>query len=190
MPPKAKFTEEQIVAAALRIVRREGMARLTARSLGKELQSSVCPIFTVLESMEEVQCRVIAAAKESYAGYVRRGLQQELAFKGVGEQYIQFAIEEPELFRLLFMSEQNTGIDSFLPTVDDNYELILASVREPYALGDEEAKKLYLHLCVYAHGIATLCAMRVCLFGQEDISRMLTEVFVGLLKEMKRGKEQ
>ena len=36
MPPKAKFTREQITKAALEIVREENFERLTARSLGKK----------------------------------------------------------------------------------------------------------------------------------------------------------
>lgn len=33
MPPSAKFTREEIIGAALAIVRREGMPALTARAL-------------------------------------------------------------------------------------------------------------------------------------------------------------
>ena len=40
MPPKAKFTKEQITKAALEIVRAENMESLTARALGKKLGSS------------------------------------------------------------------------------------------------------------------------------------------------------
>lgn len=47
MPPKAKFTKEQIVNAALDIIRENGTSELTARALGKRLGSSACPIFTV-----------------------------------------------------------------------------------------------------------------------------------------------
>ena len=55
MPPKAKFTKEQIISKGLDIVREEGMDNLTARALGNRLGSSACPIFTVFENMEEVQ---------------------------------------------------------------------------------------------------------------------------------------
>ena len=53
MPPKAKFTKQQIVDAALEIFRDEGMEKLTSRNLGKKLGSSACPIFTVFSGMEE-----------------------------------------------------------------------------------------------------------------------------------------
>ena len=111
MPPKAKFTRVQITQAALELVREEGIGGLTARTLAKKLGSSSCPIFTVFENMEEVQQSVLEAAKACYKGYVEKGLAQAAAFKGVGTQYILFAVQEPKLFQLLFMNEQSAVPD-------------------------------------------------------------------------------
>lgn len=93
MPPKAKFTKEEIIETSIRIVRNEGFSALTARALGAELGSSARPIFTVFKSMEEVRQEVINASKKLYNGYVKKGLSQEIQFKGVGEQYVLFAIQ-------------------------------------------------------------------------------------------------
>ena len=49
MPPKAKFTKEEITEAALNIVQTNGFEALTARELGTRLGSSARPIFTVLK---------------------------------------------------------------------------------------------------------------------------------------------
>lgn len=61
MPPKPRFTREEIVAAALDIVSRQGIEALTARELGEVLGSSARPIFTVFRSMEELQQEVRSA---------------------------------------------------------------------------------------------------------------------------------
>lgn len=190
MPPKAKFTREQITEAALEIVRAENFESLTARALGKKLGSSACPIFTVFENMEEVQQTVLGAAKNIYKQYVERGLSQKPAFKGVGTQYILFAIKEPKLFQILFMSEQTElpGIDRVLPMIDESYDKILASITAEYGLEKKAAERLYKHLWVYTHGIASLCATKMCRFTGEEISEMMTEVFIGLLRKMKEGK--
>ena len=186
MPPKAKFTKEQIASAALEIIRKGSPESVTARTLAKELGSSACPIFTVFDSMDEVLVEATKQAKELYAEYIQRGLSEEIPFKGVGKQYIQFAKDEPKLFQLLFMTEMDIGtIDHFLPVIDDNYSLILESVKS-YGLNDIDAKNLYTHLTIYTHGIATLIARKVVNFTDEDIGRMLTEVFVSLLKDTKR----
>lgn len=182
MPPKAKFTKQQIAEAGLEIVRYGGIENLTARALGKKLGSSSCPIFTVFENMEEVQHEVLMATQNKYNEYTLRGLSQNPAFKGIGEQYIQFAKDEPKLFQLLFMSEKlNTmSVDDRL-ALDDYYEEIVLSIQTQYGISESNSKKLYRHLWIYTHGISTLIATKVCFFTDEEISSMLTETFSGFI---------
>lgn len=189
MPPKCKFTREEIIQAALDIARNAGMDFVTARALGTKLGSSSKPIFSVFENMEEVQAEVEKAAKALYAEYVQVGLNQELAFKGVGTQYILFAIKEPKLFQLLFMSEQpqKPSVSGVLPIIDESYEQILQSVQNGYDLDKGNSERLYRHLWIYTHGIAVLCATNMCSFTAEDISGMMTEVCRSLLNTIKGG---
>lgn len=189
MPPECKFTREEIIQAALEIAKNEGTASITARALGTKLGSSSKPIFSVFENMKEVQTEVLKAAKALYAEYVQVGLNQELAFKGVGTQYILFAIKEPKLFQLLFMSEQpqKPSVSGILPLIDESYEQILLSVQNGYNLDKENSERLYRHLWIYTHGIAVLCATNMCSFTADDISGMMTEVCRSLIKEIKGG---
>lgn len=188
MPPKAKFEREEIIEAGLSLVREEGFDALTARALAERLGSSPRPIFTVFQSMEEVQSEVLKAARECYNVRVRKGLAvtDKPRFKGVGEQYIRFAVEEPKLFGLLFMKEQakQPEIGEILPVIDENYEEILLSIVEGYGISNADALRLYQHLWIYTHGIATLLATRMCCFTPEQISTMITEVCSSLLKEI------
>lgn len=188
MPPKAKFEKDEIISAALSIVKESGMSALTARSLGSKLGSSPRPIFTVFQSMEEVQTEVINRAKAVYAGYVKKGLDCVPAFKGVGTQYILFAINEPKLFQLLFMSQQKTlpSVLNVLPVIEEHYEDILSSIRSGYSIDNNNAERIYRHLWIYTHGIATLCATRTCRFTGEEISAMMTDVFTSLIGKIKR----
>lgn len=189
MPPKAKFTKAEIIDAALDIVRSEGPQSLTARSLGAKLGSSARPIFTVFSSMEDVQKDVVEAAKMLYDSYIEKGLTETTAFKGVGTQYITFAIKEPKLFQLLFMTEQERvpNLDDVLPLIDDSYEKILLSIKKDYGIAVTSAKRIYMHLWIYTHGIATLCATGMCRFTGEEIGKMMSEVCKSLLKNMKTG---
>lgn len=190
MPPKAKFSREEIIEAALNIVRTESFDALTSRALGAKLGSSARPIFTVFQNMEEVQQAVIEAAKARYKNYVQKGLKENPAFKGVGTQYILFAVNEPKLFQLLFMTEQGQipDLSSVLPLIEDSYEQILLSIQNDYGMKGDLAERLYHHLWIYTHGIATLCATQTCRFTGDEISEMMTEVFISLLKNMRAGK--
>ena len=74
MPPKPKFTKEDIIAAALELVSQRGMDALTSRDLGAKLGSSARPIFTVFENMEQVQQQVRAAAMKRFESYALKAM--------------------------------------------------------------------------------------------------------------------
>ena len=112
MPPKAKFTKEQVVQAAMALIR-EG-SPVTARELGAKLGSSARPIFTLFESMEEVVQETRRAVRDLYNGYIDEGLKEPIAFKGVGRAYIRFAVEQPQFFRMLFTERHAVGFQSVL----------------------------------------------------------------------------
>lgn len=188
MPPKAKFTEESIINAALSIIEQNGIKALTARSLGDELNSSARPIFTVFSGMDEVVNCATAAANNIYRSYVENGLRQSIPFKGVGQSYIKFAAEHPKLFQLLFMNERKEVPDllSVLGVIESSYDKIVQSIVASYNIDKQSAIELYQHMWIYTHGIATLIATNVCEFTQEQISDMLTVVFSGLIIKIKK----
>lgn len=185
MPPKCKFTKDEIIQAALNIVRAEGIDAITARGLAAKLETSTRPIFTFYENMEDLRQDTVMAAKALYTQYAAKGLQSEPPFMGVGVQYLKFARNEPKLFQLLFMSEMPEKFDPFtaLRTYDDRFGEVVNIIQGGYQIDSEAAGKLYRHLWIYTHGIATLLVTKVCSFTDEEIRQMLTEVFVSLLKQ-------
>ena len=187
MPPKAKFTRDEIIEAALNIVKTDGFEALTSRALGTRLGSSARPIFTVFNNMDEVQQAVIKSAKTMYKEYVNKGLMEEHPFKSVGMQYIFFSVNEPKLFQLLFMTEQSQMPDlaGVLPLIEESYDKILLSIQEDYGINEFLAERLYHHLWIYTHGIATLCATKMCRFTGNEINSMITEVCTSILKNIR-----
>lgn len=183
MPPKAKFTRDEILDLALCIAKEQGLDAITARELGKRLGSSARPIFTVFENMEEVREFVVKRAKDLYGQYIEEGLRNALAFRGVGIAYIRFAAEQPKLFQMLFMSENKTMTDitGILPVIDAHYDKILESVEKSYALEKKSAERLYQHLWIYTHGIASMLATGLCTYTIEQIEERMSEVLQGLL---------
>ena len=176
MPPKPKFGKAEIINAGLTIAKNEGLDQVTARSIAKTLGSSVCPVFSYFDNMEHLKNEIVVAAKAEYKKYVKKGLCEDVAFKGVGKQYILFAVQEPKLFRLLFMSEKESvpNLSSILPEIDESYEQILNSIVDGYGFST-------------THGIATLCATKMCRFTDDEISKMMTEVCKSLIVTLMRG---
>ena len=99
MPPKPRFTREEIVAAALDIVSRKGIEALTARELGEALGSSARPIFTVFRSMAELQQEVRSAAMRRFESCAGRTMPGVPLFKQVGMQMVLFGAQESKLYQ-------------------------------------------------------------------------------------------
>ena len=107
MPPKIRFQREEIVDAALNVARRTGIDSVTAREIAKALHVSVGPVFTWFDTMEQLKAAVYEKAKERYRESIEKGLSESIPFLGVWHRYIRFAREEPELYRLLFLTKPN-----------------------------------------------------------------------------------
>ena len=105
MPPKVRFTREEIIRAALDITRESGPEALTARSLAARLDCSAKPIFGLFRSMDEVQQEVLKAGYQFYGEAIARAMEsgEYPPYKASGMAYIDFARREKHLFRLLFM---------------------------------------------------------------------------------------
>ena len=109
MPPKVKFTKDEIVDAALRVARVKGAEGVTTRDIAAELGVSTRPIFTYYRGMDELRADLRLAAHAVYRRYTDEGLRQPIPFLGFGRQYLRFAREEPQLYRLLFLSPSAQG---------------------------------------------------------------------------------
>ena len=190
MPPKAKFTKEQITKAALGVVSEKGSQALTAKELGAALGTSTTPIFTVFNSMQEVQDAVMLAAMERFEEYAHKAAHIKPVFKQVGMQMILFAKEEPKLYQLIFMSSISEA-----QTFDDIYARLgsvadecLDVLQKDYDLSKDNAKTLFEHVWIHTFGIGALCATGVCDFSHEQIAEMLTQDFTAMMMLMKSGK--
>ena len=190
MPPKAKFTKEQITKAALGIVSEKGAQALTAKELGAALGTSTTPIFTVFNSMQEVQDAVMLAAMERFEEYAHKAAHLGPVFKQIGMQMILFAKEEPKLYQLIFMSSISEA-----QTFDDIYAHLgsladecLNVLQKDYDLSKADAKTLFEKVWIQTFGIGALCATGTCDFSHEQIAQMLTQDFTAMMMLMKSGK--
>lgn len=189
MPPKPKFTKEEIISAALELVSERGMDALTARDLGARLGSSARPIFTVFRNMEEVQREVRRVAMERFNEYAGKAMRYTPAFKQFGMQMILFAEEEPKLFQLLFMTEneQAGSFEDVFRELGEMAAVCTGVIERDYGLTDGEANRLFQHVWIYTFGIGALCAARVCQFTKEEINEMLGHDFTAMLMLAKSG---
>ena len=182
MPPKVKISKDQIVDAALEMVRGDGKLTLNARSLASALGCSTQPIFSNFENMETLRESVMARAYKSYLSFIEREVATEKypPYKAFGMAYIRFAKEEKELFKLLYMRDRSNEI---IPESDKLSEEMEATVQSNTGLSGAEAKLFHLEMWAYVHGIATMFATGFLDLEWELVSRMLTDSYQGLRKQ-------
>lgn len=190
MPPKAKFTRDEIIEAALNIVAQRGVDALTARELGAALGSSARPIFTVFENMEELNMEVREAAMKRFEEYAKKAEGYTPIFKQVGLQMVLFAVEEPRLFRLLYMmqNEEAQSFEDIFDSLGETAVVCVDVIQKDYGLDYNDAMLLFKHTWIYTYGICVMCASGMCHMSEKEISDMLSREFVGMLTLIKSGR--
>lgn len=192
MPPKAKYTREEIIEAALDLAAERGIKALTARQLGAALGTSSRPIFTAFENMEEVLSEVRKAALSRFNEYAKKAEQFTPVFKQVGLQMILFACEQPKLYRLLFMSEKPEAqtFDDVFNNLGEIAALCVDVIQRDYELSYENAMLLFKQIWIYTYGVGALIATGMCRFTAEEIQDMLSSEFVAMLMLIKSGRAE
>lgn len=192
MPPKAKYSREEIIEIAFQMARENGIESVVARELGKRMGTSSSPIFTAFKNMEELHIEVRKMAMKEFESYVSDAVNFTPAFKHVGERMIRFAETEPKLFQLLYMKEHSVSqrYQDLIIELGDTVEVCMEVMQKDYALTREQAEKLFGQIWLHTFAICVLVAGKVCHFTGEEISEMLSREFQGALMLIKSGKFQ
>ena len=184
MAPRVKFTREEFAEAGLSVVRKKGFSALTAQALAEELKSSTRPIFTCFGTMNELKAEVYALADAVYRNYEDVGLKHPIPFLGVGLQYIRFAKEDPELYRLLFLTS-GTEFGGAMTSMKHLQNMIRESLMRIYKIDSKTADFYFRDLWLAVHGLATLIVTGDCPYSDDEIGQILTGFSVSICKSIK-----
>ena len=182
MPPKVKITKEDIINAAVDIVRSAGAQAINARTIAAVLNCSTQPVFSNFAAMEELRLAVVEKADAICGDYIRREIEsgEFPDYKASGMAYIRFAKEEKELFKLLYMRDRTNEITPQPNEFGDEIESI---VQSKTGLSIEDAKLFHLEMWAYVHGIAAMVATGFADLDRELVSRMLSDAYLGMRKQ-------
>ena len=163
MPSKPKFTREEIVEKAPELVAQRGEETLAARAMGQRLGSSARPIFTVFKNMEDLQGEVRLAAVRRFEAYSGREMGEAPPFKRVGMQMALFALEQPQLYQMLFLRENRGAVrfDDALSKLGETVEGRIQAICRDYDLSREKARR-FLKTCGFIPLAWAPCAPEAC----------------------------
>ena len=190
MPPKPKFTREEVASVAFAMIKEGGVSALTARDLGARMGTSARPIFTLFKNMDDVKQAARALAVKEFMEYISDYREYSPAFKRIGMMIVSYGIHEPELFKLLFLQEHPQGVsfEESLKDLNGMDDTCVRLVMQDYGLTEGEARLLFEQMWTHALGLGTMCAMGVCGFSEEEIGRRQGIMFASLLMFIKSGK--
>ena len=182
MPPKVKVTKEDIINAAVDLVRNSGAQAINARTIASALNCSTQPVFSNFATMDKLRLAVVERADVLCQEYMRREVEsgEFSTYKASGMAYIRFAKEEKELFKLLYMRDRTGELIPEGSKLTDEMESI---VQNNTGLSGADAKLFHLEIWAYVHGIAAMFATGFLNLDWELVSKMLTDSYQGLRKQ-------
>ncbi|SCY35048.1 TetR/AcrR family transcriptional regulator [Desulfoluna spongiiphila] len=155
MPRKTRFAIEDITQAALQVVRRDGMEKLTARTVAAELNASTMPIYSCGKTMAEIEEAVVEKAWEVLERFQDTPRSGDL-YLDMGLGYVLFAKEERHLYKCIH-SDKYPGINTAM--AEDNLKRSMKRVVDyPLLEGlpDEIKETVLIQGWIYSHGFADL----------------------------------
>ena len=185
MPPTIRFQKQEIVEAAPNVARRQGIDAVTAREVAKELRVSVGPIFTHYDTMDQLRCDVYETAKQRYRAYIERGLSGPIPFLGVWQQYLSFAKEEPELYRLLFLTRRGSVSGGAVEAMKFSQALARDSIMRIYGMDAHAADCFFRDIWLLAFSYATLIVTDDCPYTMDEMLAVGAEVSLSVCKAYK-----
>lgn len=171
--PRNLFTSEDVIAAAVAVVREEGLAQLSARRVARRLGASTAPVYSNFASMDDLA----AAVRRAVAGMVVAETEVPRSgepFLDMGVGVLEFARREPALYEALF----DASADG-----DDTGRLVMQALLDRMsrvdslaALSPAERMILLRKMAIFTHGLAVqVTGGRVDAAAWEEVLTLLAE---------------
>lgn len=153
------YSYENIIEAALEILRENGWRAVTTRAIAKRIGSSTMPIYSRVKSVDDLEKDVRIKVRDILKEYQRRPVTSDTLLN-VAFGYVLFARDETNLFRYLYLerpdtlsSEDSSGMsETFVSDFGEDSEEQKALENLQQSGHDE----LVQYTWIFVHGLATL----------------------------------
>lgn len=186
MPPKPKYTKDEVIQAAFELTEEKGILNVTARDVGRRLGTTPTPIFTYFNGMDELKEAVYQKALRESTDYISECINYMPAFKEFGLRWIRYAYEHPNIYRMVYLFEgvQKPMVGFVNGDFVDALKPMKYEVMNYFKLSDEQARILVNEMLTYAQGIATLC-IQTGEYNEDNVNLSIGRVCVSLVNGLK-----
>jgi len=158
MPPKSNFTRDDIIDAAFQVIRKHGRTKLSTRAIAKELRASTMPIYSVVNSVKDLEPDVHYKYRQLFLEYATRSWTGN-ALLDLAFGFIRFAKDEKQLFRIMFSTDNAEEVAIY----KEEKKIVEPLLRERVkahsdfaAFSDDQVQQLMDFMGVFMHGLANL----------------------------------
>lgn len=187
MPPKPIISTEDILSAALALVKNEGIESVNARSLADMLGCSTKPLFRLFKNMDELKQELLLRINKYCSDYLLEYKDFDKDYIGAALRYISFANNEPNLFKALFMSGKITKTTISDMLTDNDIEKLLDEISATSEISKNDAKTVYKKMWLLSHGIASIMATNAGSIKLEDAEEILKDAYRGFVLSIHYG---
>ena len=156
MPPKKKFSKDQIIVKAFEIAKTEGIESITARRIAEELKCSVAPIYFNFKDIEHLKQAVVRKIFE-----LTRKLAQKTytgdKFLDIGIASLKFAREYSVLFRELVL-QNNPYMDDYDQELGNAIIGEIIKEKDLSQFSEEEVGAIFLKMRIFQLGLSVMVA--------------------------------
>ena len=156
MPAVRKVSKEQIIDAAVDVLRDDGFSAINARSVAKKLGCSTQPIYFSFRNMEELKAALTERAIQMHTQRVRDSLRihegNDSRNSSYGMGFVKFAAEEKQLFRWLYLEGEQLG-----PYQNDVLTSeVISVITEEFGYEEDVARRFHQDMVYFTYGLAIL----------------------------------
>lgn len=188
MARKVQISKDIIIKSAFEMLLQEGYATINITTLAKRIGCSTQPIAWHFGNMEGLREALFEYCLELMKdSFLVEGDSATDILLGIASRYINLAIDSPNLYKYLYMSEQDA--DKMMEVACElrakNYDRITKLIRKEYGITKEDTEKYIMDLQVYVHGIASYAVAKVSHPSKEVIMQMIrnaNEAFLNFYK--------
>lgn len=150
MPAAKRFSKDEIIDAAVEVLRDGGFSSVNARSVAKKLGCSTQPIYFSFANMDELKAALTERAVLMHTRRVRDSLRahegNDSRYSSYGMGFVKFAAEEKQLFRWLYLEGRQSGPYS----ADVLYSEVIGVVVDEFGYSEEVARRFHRDMLYFS----------------------------------------
>ena len=185
MARQSIISKEQLLYIAVKMVEEEGIDSINARSLANKAGISTKPIYRLYTSLNDLKKDINDIIKKEYDEFIMRRVDSKNALITVCVAYVEFAGMHKNYFRSMFLSN-NLNWKSVNDVLNEKWnQSTIINLVNKHNLSFDEAKELFMHVWLYANGLATLIASNELTIDNKEILIRIVKIYKELSKNKK-----